>query len=68
MSGAAIPPLQLSGGHAGPADGQATGSAAAAIGDFIFKGSSTKENSTNWLQALAPVAVAGVALWLVYRR
>jgi hypothetical protein len=66
--GATIPPLSLTGGTAGPSDGAASGSATSGTGDFIFKGSSTKDNATSWLQTLAPVAVAGVALWLVARR
>lgn len=66
--GATIPPLSLTGGHAGPSDGAASGSATSGTGDFIFKGSSTKDNSTGWLQSISTVVVAGVALWLVARR
>lgn len=63
-----LPPLSLTGGHSGPSDGTATGSAVSGTGDLIFKGSSTKANSTSWLQTLAPIIVSGVALWLVARR
>ncbi len=66
--GATIPPLSLTGGTAGPSDGAASGSATSGTGDFIFKGSSTKDNSTGWLQSVSTVVIAGVALWLVARR
>lgn len=67
---AAIPPLSLTGGTAGPSDGQATGSAQSGTGDFVFKGSSTRADNaqTSWLQTLAPVLIGGMAIWLVARR
>lgn len=65
---ATIPPLQLAGGTAGPATGQAASDGMSSTGDLIFKGSSTRENSTGWVQALAPILIAGVALWLTVKR
>lgn len=64
----AVPPLSFTGGHAGPSDGAATSSGTSGTGDIVFKGSSSRENSTSWINALAPIAIAGVALWLVARR
>ncbi|WP_321363544.1 hypothetical protein [uncultured Celeribacter sp.] len=60
-----LPNLSLSGGHAS-ADGMATsGGGAAATGDFAFKGSS---GSVGWLQTLAPVIVAAVAIWFIVKK
>lgn len=65
---AAIPPLSLTGGGAGPATGQAASDGTSSTGDLIFKGSSSRENSTGWIQALAPILIGVVALWAIVKR